>query len=71
MGPATTTLSTAMGCRTAETALTSPTAVSEADRLIKGLFGRNSFAAICCHWNWFITVTTWISIVNFAICSSY
>lgn len=33
MGPATATLSTAMGCRTAEMALTSPTAVSEAESL--------------------------------------
>lgn len=45
MGPATATLSTAMGCRTAEMALTSSTAVSEAkivlqifDSIETGLF---------------------------------
>lgn len=41
MGRATTTPSTAMGCTTAEMALTSSTAVSKADP--KGLISKNSF----------------------------
>lgn len=47
MGPATATLSTAMGCKTAEMALTSSTAVSEADA--SGLISKNRFADIRFH----------------------
>lgn len=69
MGPATATLSTAMGCTTAEMALMSSTAVSEADT--KGLISKNSFADIWFHWNWFVIVTIWIGMVNSVILFNY
>lgn len=50
-------------------ALTSSTAVSEADA--SGLISKNSFADIWFHLNWFIFGLVWISMVNLAILFNY